>query len=381
MSAFDASDGPSAINALVKSASSGHAFDLVLLDVNMPAMDGFEVARQVSTSAALRGLGILMLSSSGDRVDRGRFESLGISGYLTKPVSASDLLNAIQSATVPPSTTKPEPARPAAGGLAKGAEIRPTEILLVEDNVVNQQVAMGLLTRRGHHVTLVQNGREAVDTLEHTAFDIVLMDLQMPVMGGLEATAAIRAREGASGTRQRIVAMTAHAMASDRELCLAAGMDGYMSKPIDPKKLFALVEESEAATAVETTPAVALPQPDVAAAFDREALLHRVSGDAELMNSTIEVFLEDLPIRMSTISSAVKGRDASAVAESAHALKGACANLSAGGMWRATVALEREAQASHLDALEPAWAHLAAQANILTATLQAGRIPVGGRPS
>ena len=123
---------------------------------------------------------------------------------------------------------------------AAGVRVR---ILLVEDNVVNQQVAAGLLTRRGHHVTVVENGHEALDRLERETFDLVLMDLQMPVMGGLDATAAIRLRERATGPHIRIVAMTAHAMTSDRERCLAAGMDGYLSKPIDPLVLFAAVEQ------------------------------------------------------------------------------------------------------------------------------------------
>ena len=123
---------------------------------------------------------------------------------------------------------------------AEGASVR---ILLVEDNVVNQQVASGLLTRRGHHVTIAPNGREALDRLDRETFDLVLMDLQMPVMGGLDATVAIRLRERATGQHIRIVAMTAHAMNSDRERCLAAGMDGYLSKPIDPLLLFAVVEQ------------------------------------------------------------------------------------------------------------------------------------------
>ncbi len=130
-----------------------------------------------------------------------------------------------------------------AGALATGAEVRRVRILLVEDNVVNQRVASGLLTRRGHHVTLAQDGHEALTRLDQETFDIVLMDLQMPVMGGLDATAAIRAGERASGRHVRIVAMTAHAMNSDRERCLAAGMDGYLSKPIDPAMLFTVVEQ------------------------------------------------------------------------------------------------------------------------------------------
>jgi CheY-like chemotaxis protein len=116
-------------------------------------------------------------------------------------------------------------------------------VLVVEDNIVNQRVAIGLLTRRGHHVTLSKDGGEALAQLDRETFDVVLMDLQMPGMSGLDATAAIRAREQVSGGHTRIIAMTAHAMAGDNQRCLDAGMDGYLSKPIDPRKLFAAVEQ------------------------------------------------------------------------------------------------------------------------------------------
>ena len=196
-----------------------------------------------------------------------------------------------------------------------GADGRRARILLVEDNVVNQRVASGLLTRRGHHVTVAQDGREALARLERETFDLVLMDLQMPVMGGLDATVAIRLRERATGQHIRIVAMTAHAMNSDRERCLAAGMDGYLSKPIDPPMLFAVVEQDGDGGGVQA--AVAGP-----VTFDEDALRHRLSGDDELMTDVIRVFLEDLPVRLAAIKDAVTSRNADALRAAAHALKG-----------------------------------------------------------
>ena len=207
----------------------------------MPDMDGFEVAAEIAKRPELGGATVMMLSSSGDYGDQARCAELGIAAYLTKPVYAADLLAAIERAIgAKPSAAAPPAATSTAGALAMGAEGRRARILLVEDNVVNQRVASGLLTRRGHHVTVAQDGREALARLDHETFDLVLMDLQMPVMGGLEATAAIRLRERVTGQHVRIVAMTAHAMTSDRERCLAAGMDGYLSKPIDPAMLFAV---------------------------------------------------------------------------------------------------------------------------------------------
>jgi two-component system sensor histidine kinase/response regulator len=205
-------------------------------------------------------------------------------------------------------------------------------------------------------VTVAHDGREAVARLEHETFDLVLMDLQMPVMGGLDATVAIRLRERATGQHVRIVAMTAHAMNSDRERCLAAGMDGYLSKPIDPPMLFAVVERdgssggSQAAGAGRVT-------------FDQDALRHRLSGDLELMTDVIRVFLEDLPVRLAAIKDAVDGGNAEALHAAAHALKGAAGNLSAGGLFEASRVLERMGAESHMDAAEAAWRQLSVEAS------------------
>ena len=206
----------------------------------------------MATHPELSGATIMMLSSSGEDGESARCKRLGISSCLTKPVYAADLLAAIERAIGAPSPA----ARPAphAGAIAMVPGQQRVRILLVEDNRINQKVASLLLKRRGHHVTLAQDGREALTALADDTFDVVLMDLQMPNMGGLEATAVIRQHERTTGRHVRIVAMTAHAMKSDRERCLAAGMDGYISKPFDPPVLFAVVESagdtsSEAAVA------------------------------------------------------------------------------------------------------------------------------------
>jgi CheY-like chemotaxis protein len=183
------------------------------------------------------------------------------------------------------------------------------------------------------------------------------MDLQMPVMGGLEATAAIRLRERATGLHVRIVAMTAHAMNRDRERCLAAGMDGYLSKPIDPRMLFAVVEQEGKGGGGART-AVAGP-----VTFDEEALRHRLSGDHELMTNVIRVFLEDLPVRLAAIKEAVTGRDADALRRAAHALKGSAGSLSAGALFEAASVLERVATESHMDAADAAWRQLSVEAS------------------
>jgi signal transduction histidine kinase/DNA-binding response OmpR family regulator len=236
--------GPQAIAAMEKAAAEGTPFALVLLDVNMPDIDGFHVAEQILGKPGLAGSTIMMLSSSGQHNEASRCRTLGVSAYLTKPIPAADLHDAICRVLRPMLAPQPV-ARPTVAP-ESGVAVRPLRILLVEDNVVNQRVALGLLKKGGHEVTVANNGLQALAALEGRIFDVVLMDLQMPEMGGLEATAVIRSREAGTGQHLRIVAMTAHAMTGDRELCLASGMDAYISKPIDRTRLFALLEEEAA---------------------------------------------------------------------------------------------------------------------------------------
>ena len=356
MTATAVAGGRAGLEALTAAAEIQRPFELVLLDANMPDMDGFEVAAEIATRPDLRGPTVMMLSSSGEYGDQARCTELRIAAYLTKPVYADALYAAIERAIgSKPSAPATNAAGPPARGLAMSPEGRRSRILLVEDNVVNQRVASGLLTRRGHHVTIAPDGREALARLDHETYDLVLMDLQMPVMSGLEATVAIRLRERGTGQHLRIVAMTAHAMTTDRARCLAAGMDGYLSKPIDPTLLFAAVEEGadggdlQAAVAAQVT-------------FDEDALRHRVSGDDQLMMEVIRLFLETLPARLAEIEDAVTSRDVVALRAAAHALRGSAANLAVGGLFEAAGVLERIAEESDLDAADTAWRQLSVEA-------------------
>ena len=365
MTATEMASGRAAIEALMAAAETSRPFELVLLDAKMPEMDGFAVAAELSGHPELGGVTVMMLSSSGESGEQARCAALGVAAHLTKPVYAADLLAAIERAIgATPTAAAPPAATSVAGALAMGAGGRRSRILLVEDNVVNQQVASGLLTRRGHHVTVAQDGREAVARLEHETFDLVLMDLQMPVMGGLEATAAVRLRERDTDRHVRIVAMTAHAMESDRQRCLAGGMDGYLSKPIDPAQLFAVVEEAgDGGGGVPT--GVAGP-----VTFDEDALRRRLSGDEALMAVVIRMFLDDLPVRLAAAGDAVAGRDAAAIRAAAHALKGSAANLAADGLCEAARALERVVAESRMDAADAAWQRLSIEASTVAAVLE-----------
>jgi two-component system sensor histidine kinase/response regulator len=223
----------------------GHPFKLVLTDVHMPEMDGFALVERMKASPHFAGAVIVMLTSGGQQGDVSRCKELGISVYLTKPVRRAELRSAMLAALAGRArihkTIEPEPLaapetlheRRAGSGL---------HILLTEDNVVNQRVALRILQKAGHRVEIAGNGREALAALsKEPDFDLILMDVQMPEMDGFEATAAIRLRESGSGVRIPIIALTAHAMKGDQERCLDAGMDGYVSKPIRPRELVELV--------------------------------------------------------------------------------------------------------------------------------------------
>jgi two-component system sensor histidine kinase/response regulator len=323
-------------------------------------MDGFAVAESIAAAPALASATVMMLTSPGEYGDQARCAELGIAAYLTKPVYAADLLAAMERAlgARPPAKAATGVSQPSTGKLALAAGGTCVHVLLVEDNVVNQRVAAGLLTRRGHDVTIAQHGEEALALLAKDRFDVVLMDLQMPVMSGIEATHAIRVRESNSGEHIRIVAMTAHAMDGDRERCLEAGMDGYLAKPIDPARLFAAVEQaSDSAAAAATVATVTRP------AFDESALLARLSGDAGLMATVISVFLEDCPARLAAIHNAVTARDNAGLRAAAHALAGAAGNLSATALFVAANALEEAGADSRMDAADDAWRELSIEAD------------------
>ncbi|MCU1382584.1 MAG: Histidine kinase [Acidobacteria bacterium] len=358
MSAAEAGGGRAALEMLDAAEQAGRAFELILLDANMPDLDGFGVAEAIRQRPQLAGATVMMLTSSGEYGDQARCAALGIAVYLTKPVYVADLLTAIERATRPKPVAAPPAAPSRTGALATAYAGRRRRVLLVEDNLVNQRVASGLLTRRGHQVTIAHQGAEAVARLAHEAFDVVLMDLQMPVMGGIDATVAIRLRERATGQHVRIVAMTAHAMNRDRERCLSAGMDGYLSKPIDPHLLFGLVEQDESGGGAD----VAVTFAPAALVFDAAALRHRLSGSESLMIEVIEVFIDDLPPRLAAIRTAVTARDGEALRAAAHALKGAAGNLSANRLADAAGVLERLAAESHLGAIEGAWRQLSVEA-------------------
>jgi PAS domain S-box-containing protein len=230
-----AASGAEALTRLEEAQAANAPFALMILDCHMPEMGGFELVEVIRQRPALAGTTILMLTSAGQRGAAAQGQELGIAAYLTKPVNQSQLVESIQTALGRKVAGGAAPAPITRGSLRAGeSKLR---VLLAEDNAVNQKLALRLLERQGHSAVVVGTGRAALEALDEQEFDLVLMDVQMPDMDGLEATAAIREREKRNGKHVPIIAMTAHAMTGDQERCLAAGMDGYVAKPISGQVL------------------------------------------------------------------------------------------------------------------------------------------------
>jgi two-component system, sensor histidine kinase and response regulator len=378
--------GAAALVEMERARARGEPFALVLLDAMMPEMDGFSLAEQIqhqpgsaapasSEGPAAAPPALMMLSSADHHGDALRCRQLGVAAYLRKPIRQSELLDAIMTALGD---------RGAVSGARSGGRADPIasagsglRILLAEDNAVNQTLAVRLLERRGHRVVVVGDGREAVAALEREPFDLVLMDVQMPELSGFEATAAIREREQVTGTHTPIVAMTAHAMKGDRERCLEAGMDGYVSKPIQAERLFReidrLVDPGSRAGAPTAYTLAAPGARDVEArqptVIDRGELLTRFAGDEGLLREVVGIFAGEAPQLVAAGRDAIARGDAADLQRAAHTLKGCVGNFGASPAYEAAQRVDRLAKEGRLSEAAAAFSDLEAGAERLMAEL------------
>lgn len=330
-----------AIEALEQSSRSMRPFGLILIDAHLSEDDGFGLAKQIQQHLLWSEIPIVMLTIAGHKGGAERPQDLGIAGFVNKPVLSTDLTKVITSALSPQALSNQNVVQ----AVAPSASFRDRKlhVLLAEDNVVNQKVAAGLLKKWGNTVVVVNNGHEVLTAFSQDVFDLVLMDVQMPEMDGLEATVAIRAQEKSSGTHVPIIALTAHAMQGDRERCMAAGMDGYLSKPLQPSELLDIVCSvvAPAESEVKNECDIAVHEQDI---FDPAALLARVDGDAELMQEIVVLFLEDYPRRMACIKEALDANEGELLVRASHSLKGAVSNLCATRAFKAVRDLEASAR-------------------------------------
>ena len=337
-----------ALVALEGANGTTPAFDLIIVDCNMPEVDGFMLAEKLRARLGAAAHSVMMLTSGGQSGDAARCRELGMAAYLTKPVSQSMLFDVVMrvlaggrepatakaAPAAPPVASAPSPApapRPLITRHTLAEESRGLRVLLAEDNAVNQKLAMTMLRKRGHEVTVVGDGAQAIDVLKREKFDIVLMDVHMPRMGGFEAATEIRLREKSSGGHIPIVALTALAMKGDREKCIEAGMDAYVTKPIRPAELFETMErllpDSER-RGPGVPRAIAVPAPPPSA-VDEERFLATVGGDTDLAAEIAGVYLSEGPERLHAIQAAVAAGDAEELESAAHSLKGILLTLAA----------------------------------------------------
>ena len=349
--------GPAAIDAVLEARRRGQPFDLVLLDVNMPGMDGFSTAEHLRDQPDAALPTVMMVTSSDQFGDAQRCKDMGIVAYLVKPVRQAALREAVLAALEPP--RRPSKQEQRAVTTPAGPTLR---ILLAEDNVVNQRVAMGLLTKAGHQVTLAENGKLALDALETQTFDVVLMDMQMPEMSGGEAIMAIRERERRTGGRVPIIALTAHALKGDRERCLEAGADDYLAKPIVPVTLLERI-------AVLVTPAKPAAPSTVFDQARASALLARVGGDPLLFRDVIELFLDDCPNQIDAIRQAIHDQQTDRVYRAAHKLKGSAGNFDAHEVMALLQRLEARARDGDLSTCASVFVEIEAEAERLMSAL------------
>ena len=338
----NAFDAVSAMEKLRSAASQKTPFRVALLDMFMPGMDGEALGRKIKEDPVLRDTHLVMMTSVGKRGDATRLEKTGFAAYLTKPIKQSLLHDCL--ATV--MTQKPgEPSarnRIVTRHTVAEDRKRRVRILLVEDNPVNQKVTLKLLEKMGYHVDAVDNGKEALTALETLPYTLVLMDVQMPEMDGLEATRQVRrAARAVRNPKIPIIALTAHATKEHRKQCLDAGMNDYLAKPVQPDELAKAI--SRWALNLSDVPGerTAGKTAKQKAAFNPSALLERLGGDEKAYEEVVCLFLQDVPRQIHSLREAVSGGDAAAAERQAHTLKGASGNAGAAELEKVVLKTER----------------------------------------
>jgi CheY-like chemotaxis protein/HPt (histidine-containing phosphotransfer) domain-containing protein len=313
----------------------------------MPGMEGYEVAERIRHAVPQGGPAILILSSSPSAADARRADELGIFRQLSKPLRRGALLDTILQALGGGPCRAPKHG----SGMPHGAARR-LSILLVEDNAVNQKFGMRVVEKMGHQVTLAANGQLAVDAIRSRQFDLILMDIQMPVLSGIDATRAIREWETGQSRRTPIIAMTAHAMTGDADKFLDLGMDGYVSKPIQIGILRAEIDRlTQAKITLEGSAMKESIRSSDVRSVDWDELLARVDNDRELLSELISIFKKEFPGLLQTLRDAVVRNDAAQVAAVSHALKGMLSNLAVTNATDSAGCLERFARAGELTLL------------------------------
>jgi signal transduction histidine kinase/CheY-like chemotaxis protein len=349
-----------ALTELWRARAEGRVFALIIMDYHMPDMDGLQLAERVREFPGVVAASIMMLTSGGQSGDVAKCRELGLAAYLSKPLSQRALYQVVAQVigaggaapgfTVPTSH-KDGSAMSSISSTSEHAPQPSLKVLLAEDNFVNQKLAVTMLQKRGHRVTVASDGNEALAQLERDRFDVVLMDVHMPNMGGFEATQRIRERERAQGARRiPIIALTALAMSGDREKCLQSGMDGYLTKPISAADLFAALASALAPQAAgQAAPVTALPAP-AAPAVDLAQLRSNMDDDESMLLDIVGAFLRDHLTQVRDLRAGLASGDEKRALRAAHTLKGLLLTLAADAAAEVALEIEQRVRAQDLAA-------------------------------
>ena len=373
----EAVSGPSALRLLYEALDGGAPFGALLIDLRMPAMDGEALGRAIASEPRFAGTKLVMMTPLGHCGDETRLASAGFAACVCKPVRPLELFDALVAVFRAPG----ESSRPT---MSSHVPLQPlvhaagARLLLADDNLTNRQVALGILRKLGVDADAVASGREALEALRKTAYDLVLMDVQMPELDGLEATRALRGgHAGAANRAVPVIAMTAHALKSDRDECLAAGMSDYLAKPVTPRALSRMLEKWLAPASRPSIPPA--PQTESEAVFHEEALLERLMGDRETAGIVVRGFLEELPGRLESVRGGLAAGATSAVARDSHTLKGAAATIGGEALMLVAADLEVATRAGDLERGRLLFERLDEQVARLTTALESSALFGAGK--
>ena len=368
----EAPDGETALISLRAAVEEGDPFELAILDMQMPGMDGEMLGREIKEDRSIRETLLVMMTSAGSRGDAARMQEIGFSAYINKPLKPSQLYDCL--VTVLGGREDQEDSRPqpmvTRHSIAEERK-RKTRILVAEDNPTNQKVVLAILAKLGYRADAVANGQEALKALATVPYDLVLMDVQMPEMDGFEATQKIRdAKSKVRNHQIPIIAITAHAMKGDREKCLEAGMDDYVSKPVNPQDLAEAINRRLGAVKSETVWIKGKKSSPATSLFNPSVLMEMLHGDEEMIASILKVFVEDTTVQLQALKQALDLGDNEKVRSRAHSLKGAAGNIGAKRMQSLAAQIEIAGRETNLTEAEDLIASLLEQFEELKAILK-----------
>jgi PAS domain S-box-containing protein len=346
----EAPEAEMALRKLREASEKGDPFHIAILDMIMPGMNGEELGREIKKDPALSKTILVMMTSFGKRGDASRFEKIGFSAYLTKPIKHSHLYDCLKMVLKGKLCSADNSKRRIiTRHTVSEVQKQKVRILLAEDNIVNQKVALKMLEKLGYRADAVANGLEAIKALETAPYDLVFMDVQMPEMDGLESTRKIRNPQSAIPNHEiPIIAMTAHALKGDMEKCLEAGMNDYLSKPVKADELSEMIarwvssKEPNRTIRVEPTPS------DKSIVFDREGALNRLGDDEALLKEILVLYLDDAPHQIEALKEALERGDSSTIRQQAHSLKGSSGNVGAVSMQEMALQMEKAGEKGDL---------------------------------